>query len=248
MNKRKTYTYHITVIYAVALILTLFSFLGFGFSESLFRFVISLTAVLLAESVVYGYCVFWLRATGGMQHTPPVVLSGAIITGIYAASVFASAIIFDWLLEVPSSWYAAVQLLILIVAVISLLVVGVYGWNAGAQEQQIKKSLQAFQRHRNDLAAIKATVGTWKNPDTEQLVKLLNVLEDEFKFSDPVSDPSLYATEDILRQQISLLNDHIELLLAATEPQVDWQVEINGMTESINATLQRRNRELTALK
>lgn len=248
MNKRKTYTYLITVIYTVALILTLFSFLGFGFSESLFRFVISLIAVLLAENVVYGYCVFWLRATNGMQHTPPVVLSGAFITGIYAASVFASAIIFDWLLEVPSLWYAAEQFLVLLICIVSLAVVGVYGWNAGAQEQQIKKSIQAFQRLRNDLAAIKETVGTWKNPDSDQLVKLLNVLEDKFKFSDPVSDPSLYATEDILRQQISLLNDHIELLLAAPEPQVDWQVEINEMTESINATLQRRNRELTALK
>lgn len=58
MNKGKSYIRIITIIYVAAIILTVFSFIGLGFSESLFRFVISLVAVLLAESVVYGYCIF----------------------------------------------------------------------------------------------------------------------------------------------------------------------------------------------
>lgn len=58
MNKGKSYIRIITIIYVAAIILTVFSFIGLGFSESLFRFVTSLVAVLLAESVVYGYCIF----------------------------------------------------------------------------------------------------------------------------------------------------------------------------------------------
>lgn len=248
MNKRKTYTRIITAIYAVTLILTVLSFLVLGYSESQFRFVISILAVLLAESVVYGYCLFWLRAASNIQLTSPVVISGAIITCIYAISVFVSAIVFDWVLEVPPSWYAAVQLVILIIGMIGLAIAGLYGRNAGAQEQQSKRSLQGFKRYQSDLAAINELVGTWKNPESEQLVELLNTLEDNFRFSDPVSDPSLYATEDIMCQQISLLNDHVELLLATDIPHVGWLAEINEMTDNINATLQRRNRELLALK
>jgi len=49
-------------------------------------------------------------------------------------------------------------------------------------------------------------------------------------------------------QQISLLNDHVELLLATNIPQKGWLAEINEMIDNINATLQRRNRELQAIK
>ncbi|WP_339266715.1 hypothetical protein [Paenibacillus sp. FSL R5-0470] len=248
MNKGKSYIRIITIIYVAAIILTVFSFIGLGFSESLFRFVISLVAVLLAESVVYGYCIFWLRTAGSVQRTSPVLLSGAIITGIYAVGVFASAIVFDWLLELSPLWYAAVQLLILLIGGITLAVIGIYGWNAGTEEQQIQRSLQAFRQHQSEINEISTLASSWNNPETEQLVKLLNKLRDQFKFSDPVSDPSLYATEDIMHQQISLLHDHVKLLLMTNEPHENWQAEINEMADSIKATLERRNRELAALK
>ncbi|OZQ62108.1 hypothetical protein CA600_23170 [Paenibacillus sp. VTT E-133280] len=248
MNKGKSYIRIITIIYVAAIILTVFSFIGLGFSESLFRFVTSLVAVLLAESVVYGYCIFWLRTAGSVQRTSPVLLSGAFITGIYAAGVFASAIVFDWLLELSPLWYAAVQLLILLMGGITLAVIGIYGWNAGSEEQQRQRSMQAFRQHQSEINEISALASSWKNPETEQLIKVLNNLRDQFKFSDPISDPSLYATEDIMNQQIALLHDHVKLLLMTNEPHENWQAEINEMADSIKATLERRNRELAALK
>lgn len=248
MNKAKRYIRIITIIYVVAIILTVFSFIGLGFSESLFRFVTSLAAVLLAETVVYGYCVFWLRNASSVQRTSPVLLGGAFITGIYAAVVFLSAIVLDWLLEMSPLCYAAVQLLILLIGGIALAVIGIYGWNAGTEEQQVKRSLQAFRQYQTDLNEISELASGWGNSESEQLVKVLNKLRDEFKFSDPVSDSSLYATEDIMHQQISLLHDHVKLLLMVQEPHENWQAEINEMAESIEATLKRRNRELAALK
>ncbi|MEK3984533.1 hypothetical protein MHB77_14215 [Paenibacillus sp. FSL K6-3166] len=248
MNKGKSYIRIISIIYVAAIILTVFSFIGLGFSESLFRFLTSLVAVLLAESVVYGYCIFWLRTAGSVQRTSPVLLSGAFITGIYAAGVFASAIVFDWLLELSPLWYAAVQLLILLMGGITLAVIGIYGWNAGSEEQQRQRSMQAFRQHQSEINEISALASSWKNPETEQLIKVLNNLRDQFKFSDPISDPSLYATEDIMNQQIALLHDHVKLLLMTNEPHENWQAEINEMADSIKATLERRNRELAALK
>lgn len=248
MNKGTRNIRIITIIYTAVIILTLFSFFGLGFSESLLRFLITLFAVLLAESVVYGYCVFWLRTAGSVKQTPPVLLSGAFITGAYALIVFVSAIVLDWLLEVPPLLYAVEQLLVLLVAGIALAAIGIYGWNAGKEEEQDRRSLQSFKRHLNELTEIRELAKTWEYPESGQLVQVLSLLQDEFKYSDPVSDPSLYATEDIMHQQISLLRDHAELLIATKEPHESWQTEINEMAESIKATLQRRNRELATLK
>lgn len=145
-------------------------------------------------------------------------------------------------------WYAAVQLLILLIGGITLAVIGIYGWNAGTEEQQLRRSLQAFRQHQSEINEIRALASSWKDPESETLVKMLNKLQDQFKFSDPVSDSSLYATEDIMHQQISLLHDHVKLLLMTNEPHENWQAEINEMADSIKATLERRNRELAALK
>lgn len=248
MNKSKRYVHIITVIYVVIILATLISFIGLGFSESLFRFIISLSAVLIAESVIYGYCIFWLRTAGSVQRTSPVHLSGAFVTGLYAAIVFISAIVFDWLLEVPPLWYAAIQALILLVGAITLVVIGIYGWNAGSEEQQVKKSIQSFRRYQHEMTEISELASSWNNPEAKQLMTIIRLLHDEFKFSDPVTKPSLYAIEDILQQQISLLHDHVKLLLASKEPLEGWQTTINDMAESIKSTLQQRNRELVALK
>jgi hypothetical protein len=51
-----------------------------------------------------------------------------------------------------------------------------------------------------------------------------------------------------MNQQIALLHDHVKLLLMTNEPHENWQAEINEMADSIKATLERRNRELAALK
>ncbi|MNI72976.1 hypothetical protein D3C73_1289480 [compost metagenome] len=78
--------------------------------------------------------------------------------------------------------------------------------------------------------------------------QLLMNLEEQFKYSDPISDPAMYETEDVISQQISLLHDHVALLLVLQEPPADWKEQTEGLAESIAGTLQRRNQELAALK
>jgi len=112
----------------------------------------------------------------------------------------------------------------------------------------MRRSLQAFRQHQSEINEIRGLASSWKDPESETLVKMLNKLQDQFKFSDPVSDSSLYATEDIMHQQISLLHDHVKLLIMTNEPHENWQAEINEMADGIKATLERRNRELAALK
>ncbi|MRN56249.1 hypothetical protein [Paenibacillus monticola] len=248
MNNRKTYVSLITVIYAAVIIVTVFSFFGLGFSESLLRFVISLAAVLFAESVVYGYSIFWQRVTVRISQTSPVMISGAFITVSYVVAVLVSAIVFDWLLEIPPLWYAALQLLIVVVGAASLAATGLYGWNAGAQEKKARESTRGLRQHQQALAEICIMARSWKHSENKQLVELIDSLEEKFKYSDPVSNSSLFATEDMLNQQISLLHDHVELLLAVNEPRADWEVETKELVDSIAATLQRRNRELLVLK
>ncbi|MEK4326719.1 hypothetical protein MKX70_12860 [Paenibacillus sp. FSL R7-0312] len=52
----------------------------------------------------------------------------------------------------------------------------------------------------------------------------------------------------MISQQISLLHDHVALLLVLKELPAGWEAETQELADSIAGTLQRRNRELAALK
>lgn len=52
----------------------------------------------------------------------------------------------------------------------------------------------------------------------------------------------------MLTRQISLLHDQVALLLALRDPGSDWENTASELADSISGTLQRRNRELAALK
>ncbi|MEK3837688.1 hypothetical protein [Paenibacillus sp. FSL R7-0128] len=248
MQRHRSYTGLVTGIYVAVLAVTAGTFFTFGFSESLLRFVVTLLAVGMAETVVYVYCMLWLRRAAEAGRTSPVFISGAVIIAFYLAAVLASAILLDWLLELSPLWYAGEQLLILIVASIVLVATGGYGRNAASGERRAADASRSLRTHMQELQEIRGIAGTWKHSEASRLVELLEALEEKFRYSDPVSRPGLYATEDIIRQQISLLHDHVALLLVLKELPASWDTETEELTESIAGTLQRRNLELAGLK
>lgn len=248
MQRQRSYTGLVTGIYVAVLAVTAGTFFTLGFSESLLRFVVTLLAVGIAETVVYVYCMLWLRRAPEASRTSPVFISGAVIMALYVAAVLASAILLDWLLELSPLWYAGEQLLILIAASIVLVATGGYGRNAASGERRAADASRSLRTHMQELQEIRGIAGTWKHPEAGRLVELIKALEEKFRYSDPVSRPGLYATEDIIRQQISLLHDHVALLLVLKELPARWDTETEELTESIAGTLQRRNLELAALK
>lgn len=248
MNKQRSYTGLITVIYVAVLAVTVFSFFMLGFSESLVRFIVTLLAVCIAETAVYGYCVFWLRSAPDVSRTSPLLLSGAWIIALYVFVVIALAVLLDWILELSPLWYAGVQLVVLITAVAVLEAIGLYGRNAASQEQRDADASRNLRRYRQELREIRELAGSWKHPESIRLTELVGSLGEKFQYSDPVSNPELAATEDMISQQISLLHDHVALLLVLKEPPAGWEAETQELTDSIAGTLQRRNRELAALK
>lgn len=248
MEKRKSYTGLLTVIYLVVLAATITSFFTFGFSESLMRFIVTLFAVCIGETVVYGYALMWLRSAREASRTSPVWISGAIIVALYMAVVLASAIMLDWILKLNPLWYAGVQIIVLLAGAAVLAAVGVYGWNAASGERRAKDASRHLRTHQQELQEISRIARGWHHPEAGRLSGLLDELAEKFRYSDPVSRPGLSATEDILSQQLSLLHDHVALLLALTELPADWDVETQELTNSIASTLARRNLELAALK
>ncbi|MNO53936.1 hypothetical protein D3C76_443920 [compost metagenome] len=248
MNRNRKYASVATWIYAAAVLLTLLSLVMPGLGDSVFRTAVSLIALLTAESGVYVFSLFWLRTAGTAKRTPPVFLSGALILAVYMAVVFFSVIVLDWMLALQPYWYAGEQLTVLILSATALGAIGLYGWNAGVQEQRMADSSRSLRLHQMEISEIGTITRTWNDPGAEELKQLLFDLEEQFKYSDPVSSPAMYETEAVISQQISLLHDHVVLLLTLQEPPADWKKETETLTESIASTLQRRNRELAALK
>lgn len=235
----------ISIIFAAAVILTVLTFMGMGFSESPARFTVSFIAVLTAEIAVYAFTVYWLRIAASSRKTSPVFFSRALIIAGYMVLVLGSAVVLDWLLELPPYWYAAEQLALLILSAIVLGAAGGYGRHAGAQERHMAEASRSHRLHMSELVEIRELAGRWKFPESERLADLIALLEERFRYSNPLSKPALFATEDMISQQISLLHDHVSLLLVLKVPPANWEAEINEMTDSIAHTLQRRNRELT---
>ncbi|AIQ70640.1 hypothetical protein [Paenibacillus graminis] len=106
MNRNRKYASWFTGVYAAVVMLTLLSLVMLGLADSVFRTVVSMIALLTAESAVYAYSLFWLRTAGTAKRTPPVLLSGALIMAVYTAVVFFSAIVLDWMLALRPYWYA----------------------------------------------------------------------------------------------------------------------------------------------
>lgn len=248
MEKSRSYAGLITGIYLAILTATLVSFFTLGFSESNVRFIVTLLAVCFAETVVYAYALMWVRSASKASRTSPVWISGAIIVALYVAAVLASAIILDWILELSPFWYAGVQLIVLVATAAVLAAVGVYGSNAASGERKAQDGARQLRAHLQELQEIKGIARSWKHPEAGRLAALLEELDERIRYSDPVSKPGISATEDILRQQLSLLHDHVALLLVLKELPAGWDAETQEITDSIASTLARRNQELAALK
>ncbi|WP_249900296.1 hypothetical protein [Paenibacillus sp. PK3_47] len=248
MNKRRSHTGTVSLIFAAALILTVMIFLGMGFISSPARFAVSFIAVLVAEIIVYFFVLYWLKTAGSIRETSPVLLSGAFIVAGYLAAVLISALVLDGLLQLPVSWYAAEQLILLLLCAVLLGAFRLYGKHAGGQERKIADASRSHRLHMNELVEIRELAGRWKFPESERLTELISLLEERFRYSNPLSKPGLSATEDIISQQISLLHDQVSLLIVLKVPPAGWEAEIHELTDSIAHTLQRRNRELAELQ
>ncbi|WP_151736490.1 hypothetical protein [Paenibacillus tengchongensis] len=247
ISGRKSSFIVLTGCFAAAAALTVLALITTGFTESLPRLIITMLSLLTAEGVLYGYSLYWLRSAATGRVLKPVLVSGAFIAGTYAIAVLASALLLGRLLKLPPLWYALGQLLVLMLGAAALGAAGLYGRNA-ARNGGAADASRLHLRQREGLAEAAAAARTWKRPEASRLTELVAGLQESFQYSDPVSVPGLYATEELLDQQISLLQDHVKLLLALPEPPQDWEAESIEITQRIAVTLARRNRELAGLK
>lgn len=121
-------------------------------------------------------------------------------------------------------------------------------FTAGMLQQRYRTLRILHRQHLAELQDIRELAGTWRHPGAEWLTELVAGLEERFQYSAPVSHSTLFATEVMLTQQISLLHDQVTLLLMLHCPGSNWEESASELAESISATLQQRNRELAALK
>lgn len=248
MQKNRRSTWIISLIYAAAAILSIALLIILEPPGPRLRFIVTVVAVLAAEIAVYGYALFWLGSARRNRNASPLLISGAWITGVYASAVIIAAVLLDWGLQLQPLIYMTVQLTLLLAGIALLAVTGLYGRNAAAGERRSADAARAHRQHQAELQDIRELAGSWRNPGAPWLTELVAGLEEQFRYSDPLTRPDLHDTEDMLTRQISLLHDQVALLLALRDPGSDWENTASELADSISGTLQRRNRELAALK
>ncbi|CAM4489051.1 hypothetical protein [Paenibacillus typhae] len=248
MQKNRSYAGNISLFYAAVVILTVAFFIMLELPGLQPRSIVSMLAMLSAESVFFGFTVYRLRTPKSNRSPSPVQTGGAWITAAYAAAVLIAAALLDWGLQLQTPAYAAVQVTLLLVSAALLAVTGIYSRKAAAQEQRTNDATRAHTEHQAELKDIRELAGSWRHPGAQWLAELIAGLEEQFRYSDPHSRPDLYDTEEMLTRQISLLHDQVALLLTLRDPGSGWEGAAGELADNIAGTLLLRNRQLAALK
>lgn len=247
MQKRGTAALWVWVIYGLLLAMTTGVFLLFRDAWLLPQWWLSLGALGAVETVALIYTLI-LLARGGQagRRVPGYAASGAVIA-LYGAAVFIHIMVFGLGLGLSAINYMLVHLITLIAAMILLIVTGLFTRHAAGSEGKTRAALQDWKQVQFSILKLKQNLDTWRHTSHEPLRLRLTKLEEELRFSDPISHPVVFDTERRMLEQISLLSDSVRLL-PSKENSEQTMEHIYGLIEDVSHTLAQRNMELKGAK
>ncbi|MFB9279374.1 hypothetical protein [Cohnella cellulosilytica] len=125
-----------TFVYAFALLVTaaLVLLLGLPYAR-LSHTLITLSALMLGETFLYGITLHYLANRPRSRRLIPVYIAMGIVAGLYWIGAFVFAMVFSWALDVSTFHYALAQFMILGAAAIVLGLLAMYMKNAALQEK-----------------------------------------------------------------------------------------------------------------
>ncbi|GEM_PF-1686930 len=247
MQKRGSAALWVWVIYGLLLAMTTGIFLLFREAWLLPQWWLSLGAMGAVETMALLYTLT-LLARGGQagRMVPGYAASGAVIV-LYGGVVLFHILFFGLWLDLPAMKYLLVHLITLIGAVILLIVTGLFTRHTAGSEGQTRAALQDWRQMQLSVLKVKQSLDTWRHPSHEPLRLRLTKLEEELRFSDPISHPAVADTERRMLEQLSLLSDSVRLLPTKEDPDPTMQ-HIYGLIEDISHSLTQRNMELKGAK
>ncbi|MCD9024807.1 hypothetical protein [Cohnella silvisoli] len=248
MDKHRDNARLATVIYVLALLVTLavVFLIGLPFARISHAW-ISLFALFIAETALYGLSLYYIPNRKHSDATIPGYLAFGTIAGLYLIVVIIFIIVFSLVLDLSTFNYGLLHFIALGVAGIMASMVAIYFRHADDQEVNSTAQVQWVSGMRSTLLSIKQELAGWNHEERGGLAKGIAELEEKVRYSDPVSHPSLVGTEESLMQQVHELASGISSLVKETETTGETERVGRQIRETMNL-LESRNQRLLQLK
>ncbi|WP_127587074.1 hypothetical protein [Paenibacillus koleovorans] len=196
---------------------------------------------------MYRFVLFWLSDGRQAYRSFWTYIVTGTIVALYATAVLGEIVLF-WLIgKTPLSSYTYIHLITAAVAAIGVIITRMIGRSMKENELDTKESQQLFRLLQSKLMAIRSDLEDLEQEQYVELRRLMAELEEQAKYSDPVSHASLaYQEENMLWQAEELqrwvdgLNKNPERLESDATPRL--------LISRIRSDLKKRNEQLLHLK
>lgn len=248
MDKYLYYKKIASIIYGLTVVLTLavIFLTGLPFVRENHLW-ITLSALLLAETIAFRVVIYMLSNHKQFTKLIPGYMAYGTVSGVYFLSVILIVGLFSLWLNVSTFSYFLIHLIALAAAAIVFGLVALYVKNVGHQEADTASQVQLLKGMQLTLLTVKQHVDMWNDENSGSIKQLVEQLEEKVRYSDPISHPSLSLTDQELVQQIQELAERISALVRDTEQQEDVG-NLGKFIRNIEHQLEERNRQLVELK
>ncbi|CAH0122237.1 hypothetical protein PAE9249_04785 [Paenibacillus sp. CECT 9249] len=246
MNKDRSYLaiWNTVYILAAALTVAIVLWIGLPFGR-IYNLMISIGALIVAESAIYGVILYSLLHSRRFQKQVPGFLGYGTVAVLYFLAAFVIVLLFSPFHSVFS--YFIIHAIAFMAAAILFGVVAVCVKYIERQEQDTKVQTQLIKEMQLTISAAKRNLEMCDVKQSDLLRKLVHQLEEKVKYSDPVTHASLFETDQLLLEQMRELEDRFRLLNEVEEP-YEETAKLGRSIEHIEHLLEQRNRRLIQLK
>lgn len=248
MRQLTSYKGITTAIFAIILIVTLSLF--FSFSETDTRdasWWLSLSALVLAEVISYGFVFHMIESGHEFKASVPAYMSLAAVITIYDAAVLLHIVLFWLIFDIPFKIYLFIHILTLAAMLIVGLLLGMAKIFIRSQEADEQIRIQSMKQLYIILHGARMELDSCQHADCDTLRELLCSLEEQLKYSDPISHPALVLEEAELMEKVRQLDSGVRSFVRE-RPTLHSSDELRQLMLDIAKILRLRNERMTVMK
>lgn len=240
----------ITLLYGVILTITVIGFFLLASFHILdVRFWVSLATVVLAETIVWSLAGWGALRAEQFKKTVPAFLGLVVVAITYQALTIMYAVLLWLVIAVPTSLYIWIQLITFgAVFVIGGLLIWFMQTERGIDKEE-RMQMLGIQEIRSILNESNLQLKGWQEPYRSELKQLFVQLEENVRFSDPVTHPDIWQEEEQLVNEVRRLQEQMMQTPIEDEHKAVQQIQhLKSVFGSVQDLLQQRNRKLITVK
>lgn len=212
-----------------------------------FSWRLSLGSLMVAGVISYLFCMSVLVHLSKHKDEVPMNLSMGAIAFICNIAVLVHVVLFWLVLDVPEKVYMWIHIITFAVAFILTLLIGLTRLSVGRLQKDESNRMQFKKRLQLVLHGARLELEGWKDAERDELLDLMRKLEEQVKYSDPMSVPAMVLEEGQLMEQADRLEAGVRSVVRERNT-VYTADELRDMIRKLSNGIKLRNEQLAELK